>query len=355
MDNKDVIDVEVTEVAEVELPALEVSTDEVSITSNIKEFKEAVLPIAKQKSLLVVDRDSYSYAKKELTKINNFTKTLNAKKKELKQAILKEFESFEKEINEIDEAFSKTYCEIKEKVDVIDYEDMQERKAERMEYITSRLKTAVEVGSMLEEVVPEFNYNDKWWVNKTYSKNLFIKDVDKEIELLIQKSVSIINTRRSIESFVVNQCKSANIDVLDSSKYQEMYDKGYEVGSVMNTISNDIQTIVNSIEKVKNKALEEEKQKHEHEVKKDENVQHDENITRVEVKEPKGVAFGVERENYEGLSIKLEKTPDKFKDTQYEYTFKIGGDYGAIKTVSNFLKIMQEHGLTYEKIGGGKK
>ena len=51
----------------------------------------------------------------------------------------------------------------------------------------------------------------------------------------------------------------------------------------------------------------------------------------------------------------VEATPKGHEGDKYEYTFRIAGDFGTIKTVSSFLKQLAVYGgLEYEKLSGGK-
>ena len=46
--------------------------------------------------------------------------------------------------------------------------------------------------------------------------------------------------------------------------------------------------------------------------------------------------------NNDELALKIVDTPEQLKDKTYTYTYEFSGDYGAIKTFSNILKILEK-------------
>ena len=179
--------------------------------------------------------------------------------------------------------------------------------------------------------------------------------VEAEINRLKEAYERLIKSHESIKSFIEAQCKSAGIEPLDSATYIRFLDNGSDIADVMNAVTRDIQNIQLNIERAKNKALEEQKAKEQQFVEQSQNVAPRSVISNTEVsKQDKEVAQEEIQSDAPRIIQPLSETPKGHEEDKYEYTFKIAGDFGIIKTVSEFLSKLTEYGLSYEKLSGGK-
>lgn len=346
------LDVEVKEeVIETELPVFKADAETSKIISNIEHFKMVVIPKIIAKSNLVVTEDNLQFAKKEVANLNNIKKQMNNDKKDIKDKILAEFNEFEKDCKFIADEIDTAVKKINSNIQVFEDETVSKRKKEKMAYIFEELDKAVKENKFTKDYVDKFVSNEKWWINKTFKITQFKDEVAKEIERLEKEYQAVQNAYKSIRDFISVQCKSNGIEILKADNYIRLLDHGVDIADVMNTITNDIQNILANIEKAKNQALEQQKQKEEQVIQQNQNVSSGGNT------KPTYAFDEVENINVDENVIHQEiaGTPEKYKGVMYEYTFKIRGSFGLIKTVSLFLnKMMELTSLQFEKLSGGK-
>ena len=309
---------------------LKADAEVAEITSNIKEFKENVIPKIKERANLVITRDNINFAKKEISNLNKN----------------------EKECKEVEEVIDQVVSTMKSSIATFEFEDLEARRKEKAEYVNKQLEKAIQEG-LPKEYANHFMFNKKWWENKTYQVTKFKQEVEAEINRLKEAYERLVKSHESIKSFIEVQCKSAGIEPLDSATYIRFLDNGSDIADVMNAVTRDIQL---NIERAKNKALEEQKAKEQQFVEQSQNVAPQSVISNTEVSEQdKEAVQEIYEPKFPQLVQTVEATPKGHEGDKYEYTFRIAGDFGTIKTVSSFLKQLAVYGgLEYEKLSGGK-
>lgn len=333
---------------------LKADAEVAEITSNIKEFKENVIPKIQERAKLVITRDNIKFAKDEMAKLNKNKKLMKEDCSNLKLKILSNFNEYEKEIKEVEKVIDEVVSTMKSSIATFELEDLEARRKEKETYIHEQLDKAIQEG-LPKEFAGRFEGNTKWWENKTYQVTKFKQEVEAEINRLKEAYERLIKSHESIKSFIEVQCKSAGIEPLDSATYIRFLDNGSDIADVMNAVTRDIQNIQLNIERAKNKALEEQKAKEQQFVEQSQNVAPRSVISNTEVsKQDKEVAQEEIQSDAPRIIQPLSETPKGHEVDKYEYTFKIAGDFGIIKTVSEFLSKLTEYGLSYEKLSGGK-
>lgn len=333
---------------------LKADAEVAEITSNIKEFKENVIPKIQERAKLVITRDNIKFAKDEMAKLNKNKKLMKEDCSNLKLKILSNFNEYEKEIKEVEKVIDNVVSTMKSSIIVFEEEDLKLRKKEKETYIHEQLDKAIQEG-LPKEFAGRFEGNKKWWENKTYQVTKFKQEVEAEINRLKEAYDRLIKSHESIKSFIEVQCKSAGIEPLDSANYIKFLDNGSDIADVMNAVTRDIQNIQFNIERAKNKALEEQKAKEQQFVEQSQNVAPRSVISNTEVsKQDKEVAQEEIQSDAPRIIQSLAETPKGHEGDKYEYTFRIAGDFGTVKTVSEFLSKLTEYGLSYEKLSGGK-
>ena len=333
---------------------LKADAEVAEITSNIKEFKENVIPKIQERAKLVITRDNIKFAKDEIAKLNKNKKIMKEDCSNLKLKILSNFNEYEKEIKEVEKIIDNVVSTMKSSIATFELEDLEVRKKEKETYIHEQLDKAIQEG-LPKEFAGRFEGNKKWWENKAYQVTKFKQEVEAEINRLKEAYDRLIKSHESIKSFIEVQCKSAGIEPLDSANYIKFLDNGSDIADVMNAVTRDIQNIQFNIERAKNKALEEQRAKEQQFVEQSQNVAPRSVISNTEVsKQDKEVVQEEIQSDAPRIIQSLAETPKGHEGDKYEYTFKIAGDFGVIKTVSEFLSKLTEYGLSYEKLSGGK-
>ncbi len=334
---------------------LKADAEVAEITSNIKEFKENVIPKIKERANLVITRDNINFAKKEISNLNKNKTLMKNDCKNLKSKILSNFNEYEKECKEVEEVIDQVVSAMKSSIATFELEDLEVRRKEKAEYVNEQLEKAIQEG-LPKEYANHFMFNKKWWENKTYQVTKFKQEVEAEINRLKEAYERLVKSHESIKNFIEVQCKSAGIEPLDSATYIRFLDNGSDIADVMNAVTRDIQNIQLNIERAKNKALEEQKAKEQQFVEQSQNVAPQNVIPNTEVsKQDKEAVQEIYEPKFPQLVQAVEATPKGHEGDKYEYTFRIAGDFGTIKTVSSFLKQLAVYGgLEYEKLSGGK-
>lgn len=333
---------------------LKADAEVAEITSNIKVFKENVIPKIKERANLVITRDNINFAKKEISNLNKNKTLMKNDCKNLKLKILSNFNEYEKECKEVEEVIDQVVSTMKSSIATFEFEDLEVRRKEKAEYVNKQLEKAIQEG-LPKEYANHFMFNKKWWENKAYQVTKFKQEVEAEINRLKEAHERLVKSHESIKSFIEVQCKSAGIETLDSATYIRFLDNGSDIADVMNAVTRGIKNIQLNIERAKNKALEEQKAKEQQFVEQSQNVAPQSTISNSEVSEQdKEAVQEIYEPKFPQLVQTVEATPKGHEGDKYEYTFKIAGDFGIIKTVSKFLSKLTEYGLSYEKLSGGK-
>ncbi len=120
--------------------------------------------------------DDISQAKKDRTALNNFIKTLNSKRLEIKKVYTAPLDKFIEEVNEVIAAVTKATDRIGEIITTAENKAKAEKKAEIVKYFN-------EVIGDLADLVPYEKIEDTKWYNATAK----IKDTTKAIDEKIAK------------------------------------------------------------------------------------------------------------------------------------------------------------------------
>ena len=156
---------------------LKADAEVAEITSNIKEFKENVIPKIKERANLVITRDNINFAKKEISNLNKNKTLMKNDCKNLKLKILSNFNEYEKECKEVEEVIDQVVSTMKSSIATFEFEDLEARRKEKAEYVNKQLEKAIQEG-LPKEYANHFMFNKKWWENKTYQVTKFKQEVE---------------------------------------------------------------------------------------------------------------------------------------------------------------------------------
>ena len=112
---------------------LKADAEVAEITSNIKEFKENVIPKIKERANLVITRDNINFAKKEISNLNKNKTLMKNDCKNLKLKILSNFNEYEKECKEVEEVIDQVVSTMKSSIATFEFEDLEARRKEKAE------------------------------------------------------------------------------------------------------------------------------------------------------------------------------------------------------------------------------
>lgn len=169
--------------------------------------------------LLIYKNQNYNnlkYAKDDKSKLNNFLKLLEERRKEIKNNIMKPYEEFEKLYNIIKNDIVEVIEKIDEFIKNVEEKEKNEKMQKIKEYFYSKIS---------ENINFEKAFNQKW-LNKTYP----LQEIYKEIDALDQKIANdylIINNMLS--KYGVNENLYQN--------FIDHYDKTLDLNFVINEIN----------------------------------------------------------------------------------------------------------------------
>lgn len=119
--------------------------------------------------------DDIAQAKADRTALNNFIKTLNAKRLEIKKAYTAPLDKFTAEVNEVIAAVEQATNRIGEIISAAENKAKAEKKAEIVKYYS-------EVIGDLADLVPYEKIEDAKWYNATAKIKATCKEIDEKIK-----------------------------------------------------------------------------------------------------------------------------------------------------------------------------
>lgn len=352
---KEVIEANHQVVDEVSVPTFKVGTIVPAKIEgcNIEELKNKALPIIERYKKTVVTADNYKEIKSLCTRLNSSSKDINDFKKEVKNTAGEPIAKFEKTAMEIVNAYKDAIEVLKDQINVFEEKEKQEKKREIIaETIDPLLNMLVENKTIPAEYKDKFVFDDKEWL-KRISKKKLQEGINNELNRLVAVYQQEQKDVEFIKSAVETQCQAAGIEnTLDINKFIKMLKNGIEVGDVMKSLTDEIQSIVRNVKiatekvikeqalvepKVEKNAVEEEKPQEQGEIIADEKT---------------GEVFA--KVINDTIAIKKQATPPKVPEGKiYTYTYTFSGNCSAILTLNKFLKVLSKifNTFKYEKVG----
>lgn len=130
--------------------------------------------------------DDISQAKEDRTALNNFIKTLNSKRLEIKKVYTAPLDKFTEEVNEVIAAVTKATDRIGEIITTAENKAKAEKKAEIVKYFN-------EVIGDLADLVPYEKIEDTKWYNATAKIKATTKAIDEKIAK-IREDLTVIDS-----------------------------------------------------------------------------------------------------------------------------------------------------------------
>jgi len=155
-----------------------------TIDWNFEDLKKEITERSNDYMNLVYDEDQIQDAKKDRASLNNFKKTLEDKRKEVKKQVMDPYTVFEAQIKELTGIIDKAVGNIDSQIK--GYEEVVKQEKEKR----CRELFAEHIGDLDRTVPYEAVYNPKW-LNKTYGEKTIIDEikafsekVDRELKLI---------------------------------------------------------------------------------------------------------------------------------------------------------------------------
>jgi len=267
---------------------------------------------------------------------------------------MSKIDSFYNDMMEIQKALESTSKELKNAVNVYETEEKEKLKKYILEnVIKPKLEELVMTNTIDIETSKEFQFNDNWLLKKyrtaTGNLNKACKDaIQAEIQRLIdsynQKQKDIQTIKSTVGALVL--AHQLDEGTLSYEKYVRFYLNGYPIVDIQKMINSDLEDIKRNIERAREKARQEEAEK----VRKIIKEAEQENVNKRDLKgfEQEGINYTDETQTplktveKQALSVDIVDTPAQYEGRTYNYMYQFEGSYGAIKTFSNFLKILAQ-------------
>ncbi len=352
---KEVIEANHQVVDEVSVPTFKVGTIVPAKIEgcNIEELRDKALPIIERYKKTVVTADNYKEIKALCTRLNSSSKDINDFKKEVKNTAGEPIAKFEKTAMEIVNAYKDAVKVLKDQINTFEEKEKEEKKNKIInEMINPLMAMAIDNKMIPKDYKDKFVFDDKWLLKKTTKTDLQT-GINNELNRLVglyqqeQKDVEFI------KSAVETQCQAAGIEnTLDINKFIKMLKNGIEVGEVMKSLTDEIQSIVRNVKIATEKAIKEQapvEPKTEKSVVEEEKTQEQGEVIADE-KTGEVIAKVIN----DTIAIKKQATPPKVpEDKIYSYTYTFSGNCSAILTLNKFLKVLSKifNTFKYEKVG----
>lgn len=353
--HKEVIEAQHQVVDEVSVPTFKVGTIVPAKIEgcNIEELRDKALPIIEKYKKTVVTADNYKEIKSLCTRLNSSSKDINDFKKEVKNTAGEPIAKFEKTAMEIVNAYKDAVKVLKDQITVFEEKEKQNQKNKIInEMINPLMAMAIDNKMIPKDYKDKFVFDDKWLLKKTTKTDLQT-GINNELNRLVAVYQQEQKDVEFIKSAIETQTKAAGIEnTLDINKFIKMLKNGIEVGEVMKSLTDEIQSIVRNVKiatekaikeqapvepKVEKNAVEEEKPQEQGEIIADEKT---------------GEVFA--KVINDTIAIKKQATPPKVpEDKIYSYTYTFSGNCSAILTLNKFLKVLSRifNTFKYEKVG----
>lgn len=340
------------------------------IESNIDNIIK-LIPAIESKKNVIVTKDNYKdFTKKGDGLVPNYRKQAKEMEVELsaiKNRYIEPFNVFADKVNQVINALNSTADEVAKNCNTFELERKEALRKERQDEI-DKLKTYL-IGKELisKEYADKFVFDEKW-LNVSCSKKKFQEEVEKQFNELIEKLKIDKQNVEMVEKTIVNQCQLTGLDhaTIDRDKYKHMLANGENLGVIVTTITNDIETIKKNrdiavarqkeqqarelekqnqlAEQEKQRALAEQQKRFEAQQKareeKEKQTQSTQSMTYVDTKgnlhEIKVNDKVVGYESEEDIRVLKQPTVGD-PNIKYHYVYEFEGDSGAIATLAKIL------------------
>lgn len=332
------------------------------ITGYSSEVKDIIINEVSKYKNTVVTVDNYSDLEKETLKdLRGKQKDIESARAKFKKKALEKVDVYVADMTEIANTLKDVIQTLKGNIDVFVEEENKRIKNDLLsEFINPTLDIMVANGAIDEKTRAEFQLNDRW-LNKsarTSTGNLTTKTTDeindelnRLAEMYAQKQKDIVTIKSTVENLA--DAHGVDKEALKADTYIDLYNSGFDMPQVQQRINIDLENIKRAVEREKEKARVEVENKHKEAIQSENtqqvqnNVAEETHIQKAEndkymshADEKTGEVFGLS--NAEELILKRINTPEQLKDKTYTYTYEFSGDFGAIKTFSNILKILSK-------------
>lgn len=347
-------DTVVNEVSNIDLDVSITSVVPAVITSNIKDLKEVTIPKIKQYAQTVVTAENYKDIDGMLTNLRGARKTLNDGKIATKKEASKTIIAFEEDVKEILAAFDGVIEHLATQTESFKNAE-KEAKRNKLQSQIDVLKTKMVENKMIsQEYADKFIFDEKW-SNKSTTEKAFREAVDKQFTELIEQE----KKDKEVLDSIIETIKAQNVPegLMSSDKYIRLYQTGTSLPEVLKTVTSDGISIRGSIEKEKSKAVENARENIVQETiqnleqgvqivqESTQSVQEKSMIDHVD--EKTGEIYAKNDDEKIIMKIQEDKDPSKI----YKYTYEFEGNFKAIKTLSNFLKVLSKINKTFKSSG----
>lgn len=349
-----VIETEAKVIDEVSNIDLDISITEVvpaTITSNIKELKEVTIPKIKQYAKTVVTAENYKDIDTMLTNLKKAKETLNKGKVATKKEASKTIAEFETDVKDILFVFDEVIGHLAEQTNAFKNAEKEKRRKEIQKDIDDTVAEGIERGELTQEYANKFKF-DETWLNKTMSRT----KVNKEIMTQIKELAKEYKRDKNDLDAIVGTINSQNVPgaLMSQDKYIRLYQTGVTLPEVLKIITNDGISIREGIEKEKAKAVEDARETIVQEtvnnmeqsvaILKEDTVIDQQTLTN-HIDDKTGEVIAKSDEDKIIMKIQENKNSEKV----YKYIYEFEGNFSAIKTFNNFLKVLSKINKTFKR------
>lgn len=327
------------------------------IHSNIKQFKEVIIPRVRQYKNIVVTKENFKEVKETLAMINASSKEINDYKIKVKKQANTTVIAFENDVKEILAAYNEVIEPIKNAIKKYEDEAREEKKKAYMNEITAVLNMVVSQNLLSQKYADKFEFDDNW-LKSSYSRKKVLEEANGKINDLIALEKQDQQLRKTnIEAItqVLTQAMKTNAieHGPDIQSYIDLYDEGMSVPFIIKQIHNDVGNLARAILKESEKKVEQAKQEVREEIEQKEMVQpasapvsmvHDKNTV---IDDKTGEVIG--SYDKEKMTVKIQENKVPGKIFRYEYVFE--GDAGVISTLSKMMKVLSKINHTFKYNG----
>lgn len=356
---EDVIDQEVKEVQNelslVEaLNKLEVgSVTPATIAGNVVEFKEVVINAISRYKNIVVNQDNFKELTKTRAELNSKKSAISKNKKSIENEALKEVKKVSDAMTDIIKAIDNVIKPLDNEIKDFESKEKEALKQKLMEKtINPTLDMLLKQKMLDEDTRKEFSFKPAWTNASSFTKtgNLTKKvtdeinaELNRTVELYSQKQKDIETIKSTVEQLALAHKLNAQ---LNADTYISLYQKGSSMPEVQQRINQDVEMIKNAIQKEVNKKAQE-TVSNQQKVKELQNHQTNENVSQAKEKQSNVTVLTDEKTgeivakgNNHQILANIVETPERSKEKEYKYIYTFSGSFGAIKTFSNFLKLL---------------
>lgn len=326
------------------------------------EYKDKIIDFVGKYENIVVTKDNYAELKNDVFgKFNGKISDLKSQRARFNNEVKQFTDPYSKAFSEIINALEKVKGSLGQDIKVFEDEEKLKIKNKLLdETINPTLDIMASNGIIDDKTRAEFQFNDKWTnaSARTKTGNLTKKTTDEinaELNRLSEMYAQKQKDIETIKSTVSNLASAHGVDeeALKADTYIDLYNRGVDMPGVQQRINADLENIKRAVEREKEKArIEAEKKQREAlqrenvksvqntmtEEKVPENSSQEEMFNLVDEKTGEVVAVA----NTNKIVAKRIDTPEQLKDKTYTYVYEFSGDFGAIKTFSNMLKILSK-------------